>query len=112
MCVIEVRRDDGELCGHVRQVGEQWEALVVFGFPLGTHDRQEAAVAQVRADGLASLHEHWLLATDDGDELVLIQEANPDGVRVVVGYYSLPGMPTQWIPRTDIESGKASLRRR
>lgn len=106
------RQDDGELCGHVEPVGEQWLALTVFGGELGAHPTRDAAVAHVLAEGLASLAERWTLRGIDGDdEIVCIQEANPDSVTVALGYYSLPGVPTMTITTAELESGRWQLRR-
>ena len=110
----EVRREgDGELCGHVEQRGARWCALAVFGAVLGEHDERDAAVAQVRADGLASLAERWTLrALPDGEpEVVCITEANAASVSVALGYYSLPGVPTVTITRDQLTSGEWALER-
>jgi hypothetical protein len=109
--VIEIRRDDGELCGYVRALGDRWQALVVFGAVLGDHASEDAATQQVRDSGIAVLQDRWTLAgTGDDDGIVCIQEARPDGVRVALGYYSLPGVPSRWVERVDIDAGTVTLR--
>jgi hypothetical protein len=103
----QVRRDDGELCGHVTTTGDAWEARVVFGAVIGRHATRDAAVAQVLADGLASLARHWHYRAADADEweIVCIQEAHPHSVRIALGYYSLPGVPTVVVSRDDASTG-------
>ena len=112
--VEEVRRpDDDELCGHVELRDGSWAALTVFGAVLGRHDDRDAAVDQVRREGLASLAERWTLRHGEtGDEeVVCIQEANARAVTVALGYYSLPGVPTRVITADEIASGKWHLLR-
>lgn len=115
LAVYEIRRDgDGELCGFVVDDHGQWLATTVFGGHLGKHASREDAETQVRTEGLASLIEHWtLVGGPSGDEqIVCIQESSPMGVTVALGYYSLPGVPTLTISRSDLESGLWTLRRR
>jgi hypothetical protein len=110
----EVRRpSDGELCGYVDERDGRWCTLTVFGAVLGSHARREDAADQVRADGLASLAERWMLRRggDDAGEVVCIQEANPASVTVALGYYSLPGVPTLTITAAQIASGEWELHR-
>ncbi len=112
--MIEVRRaSDNELCGYVRQRGPQWHALTMFGGRLGTHDRRDDAEHQVLDVGLASLAERWtLIDADSGDEhVVCIQEASPSSVTLALGYYSLPGVPTRTLARSDLVSGRWQLHR-
>jgi hypothetical protein len=95
--VSEVRRlEDGELCGYVRRGDDGFEALTVFYGVLGEFSTSDDAQRQVTARGLASLHERWefRVAPDTEWQTVLIQEARPGWVRLVLGYYSLPGVPT------------------
>ena len=110
----QVRRtDDDELCGHVDVRDGSWCALTVFGAELGRHDGRDAAVDQVLAEGLASLAERWTLrrgATGE-EQVVCIQEANPDTVTVALDYYSLPGVPTLTITTDQLSSGEWDLRR-
>jgi hypothetical protein len=110
----EVRRpEDDELCGHVERRDGSWCALTVFGAVLGRHDRREPAVEQVLGEGLASLAERWTLRHGDTgeEEVVCIQEANASAVTVVLGYYSLPGVPTLTITADQIASGDWELHR-
>lgn len=107
------RTDDGELCGHVDERGKEWFALTVFGAELGRHDYRDQAVDQVLTDGLASLAERWMLRPGGGGEaeVVCIQEANPSGVTVGLGYYSLPGMPSITITVAQLATGEWELTR-
>lgn len=108
--MIEVRREDGELCGHVRPASDGWEAVVVFGAVLDTAPTQAEAEALVAARGLAALSDRWTLrGSGEDDGVVCIQEARPDGVRLALGYYSLPGVPSLWIDRADIDAGTIIL---
>ncbi len=110
---MEVRRDDGELCGHVDAVDGTWTARTVFGAVLGTHDAHQSAVDQVLAEGLASLTERWTLrngATGE-EEVVCIQEANSSRVTVALGYYSLPGVPSLTIAVDQLAAGEWELHR-
>ena len=65
------------------------------------------------AEGLASLAERWTLRSGASgeEEVVCIQEANPGTVTVALGYYSLPGVPTQTITADEISAGEWELRR-
>lgn len=103
----QVRRDDGELCGHVTTTGDVWEARVVFGAVIGRHATRDAAVAQVLDEGLASLSRHWHYRASDADEwaIVCIQEASPRSVRIALDYYALPGVPTLVVAREDASRG-------
>lgn len=109
----EVRRlDDGELCGHVEFRDGSWLALVVFGAVLGRHPTRSDAFDQVFSEGLASLAERWTLQhTDDGDQVVCIQEANEQVVTLALDYYSMPGVPTLTITRKELDAGAWTLRR-
>ena len=110
--MIEVRREeDGELCGFVDERDGRWHALTVFGGVLGEHCSREDAVALVSAEGLASLAERWLLrdAADAEPQVVCIQEADPSGVTVALDHYSLPGVPTRRVSRSELETGGVEL---
>ena len=110
----EVRREtDQELCGFVEQRGGKSCALTVFGSTLGQYDSRAEAQQHVLIEGLASLAERWALrGRDGGEEIVCIQEANPDSVTVARGYYSLPGVPTLKITRQQLTDGEWELLRR
>ncbi len=107
------RPSDDELCGHVEQRAGAWRALTVFGGLLGTHERRQAAVAQVLDEGLASLAERWTLRRrgDRDEEVVCIQEANAAAVTVALGYYSMPGVPTLTISAAQLAAGEWELHR-
>ena len=49
----EIRRDDdGALLGFIRPVGEAWEPVTVFGYPLGEPCSEEEAFDEVHRTGL------------------------------------------------------------
>jgi hypothetical protein len=86
----EVRRaEDDELEGFVGADADGWHALTVFG------------------RGLASLAERWYWWSRIVREwrVVLPQEASPGRVRVAIGCYSLPGVPTATITTDDLAAG-------
>jgi hypothetical protein len=107
------RRSDGELCGYIEQRDGRWYALTVFGAVLDSHDQRASAVSHVLEEGLSSLAERWTLRhrASGEEELVCIQEVNGDAVTVARGYYSLPGVPTLTITKTQIASGEWVLSR-
>jgi len=110
----EIRRPtDGELCGHVVQRDDRWEALTVFGATIGRHVTRDVAVEQVMNEGLAVLADRWTLRdrrTGD-DQVVCVVEANTYDVTVALGYYALPGVPTLRITVDQLASGELELRR-
>lgn len=112
--MIEVRRDDGELCGFAAPLGAQWRALTVFGAVLGTFNSELEATNHVLHRGLAVLAERWELRARCEQEwhIVCIQEANPRRVRVALGYYSLPDVPTRDISIDELRAGEFELRPR
>lgn len=109
--MVEVRRDDGELCGEVVVVDGRWVARSVFGGVLGEHDTEADAERQVRGEGLAALSERWVLVDrDTGDEeVVCIVEAHPGEVILALGYYSMPGVPTRTLTADELGAGRWEL---
>lgn len=106
--MIEIRRpDDSELCGHIDERDGAWRSLTVFGAVLASHDTRDEADAHVRAHGLASLAERWHYRPDPSAEweIVCIQEASVHSVRLALGYYSMPGVPTVEVTRHQLEAG-------
>lgn len=112
--MIEARREDGELCGFVVQRADAWAALTVFGAELGRTEDEHDAHALVIRLGLSSLAERWELRARCEDEwqTICIQEANPHRVRLALGYYSMPGVPTREISADEIRAGEFELRLR
>ena len=111
--MVEVRRDDGELCGDVVADDGRWVARSVFGGVLGEHAFEVDAERQVGEEGLAALSERWSLvdrATGD-EEVVCIVEAHPGEVTVALGYYSMPGVPTRTLTAEELAGGRWQLRR-
>lgn len=112
--MTEVRREDGELCGHVEVHGDRWRALTVFGARLGEHDTEAAAQEQVLQEGLAALADRWNLVDGrSGDEQVVrIQHASPGEVTLALDYESVPGVPTLTVTAEDLAAGRWRLERR
>ena len=108
-----MRRGDGELCGYVLALERGgssaggWSAQVVFGVEIGRHASEAEARQHVETRGLSILAERWQL--DPGEEIVLVQQADPDGVQVALGPYSIPGVPQLRISRAELESGRWTL---
>ena len=110
--MLEVRREDGELCGFVTERAGLWRALTVFGGVLADVADEVTARRVVERTGLASMAERWeLRARCEAEwQTVCIQEANPHRVRLALGHYSLPGTPTREIAVEDLRSGEFELR--
>jgi hypothetical protein len=109
--MIEVRRDDGELCGFVANRGDRWAALTVFGVAVGEWSHEHEARQDVLGRGLALLAERWTLtdATTGESQVACIQHAGPDEVTLALDFYSLPGVPTLTIPSGDLAAGRWTL---
>jgi hypothetical protein len=88
--------------------------LTVFGGMLRPHESRAAAEAHVRDEGLASLAERWHYRPDPASEwqIVCIQEAHVESVRLALDYYSLPGVPTVVVTRQQLEAGASLVRHR
>ncbi len=112
--MVEVRRDDGELCGAVLAIGGRWVARSVFGGVLGEQPTEADAERQVREGGLAALSERWVLVDrETGDEeVVCIVEAHPGEVTVALGYYSMPGVPARTLTAGELDGDRWELCRR
>jgi hypothetical protein len=105
------RPEDDELCGFVDDRPDGWHALTVFGASLGVHPTRLDAEKRVVNEGLAALMERWILTDGSTEEIVCIQEAHPDAITVVVGYYALPGVPTMRIDRAELDARRWTLRK-
>lgn len=94
--MVEVRRDDGELLGHVTGTEGRWQARTVFGAVLGEHAGADEAQREVRERGLAVLADRWTLVDGEtGEEqVVVIQHVSPSEVVLALGPYSMPEVPT------------------
>ena len=112
--MLEVRREDGELCGYIAPQDGRWRSLTVFGATLGDHDSRRDAHDHVAALGLRALADHWtLIDRSTGEEqLVCIQHASPTEVTLALDYYSLPGVPAMTISAEDLTTGRWHLERR
>jgi hypothetical protein len=111
--VLEVRRDDGELCGYVARQDGGWRSLTLFGATLGEHDSEGDAHHHVAMVGLSVLADRWTLVDcHSGEEqTVCIQQVSPIEVTLALGYYSLPGVPTMTIRVEDLTAGRWHLER-
>lgn len=109
--MIEVRREDGELCGFVANRDERWAALTVFGVVVGEWNHEHEARDDVLGRGLALLSERWTLtdATTGESQITCIQQAGPDEVTLALGYYSLAGVPTLTLSVHDLLTGRWTL---
>lgn len=112
--MLEVRREDGELCGFVAPQDGRWQSLTVFGAALGEHDSKGDAQQHVTAVGLSSLADRWtLIDRSTGEEqIVCIQHVSPIEVTLALDYYSLPGVPTMTIGVEELTTGRWHLQRR
>ena len=69
--MLEVRRDDGELCGYVAPQDDRWRSLTTFGAQLGEHSSERDAREHVATVGLQVLADRWtLVATHEGHAAV------------------------------------------
>jgi hypothetical protein len=111
--VLEVKREDGELCGYVARHQSRWRSVTVFGAVLGEHDSQDDARRHVATVGLSVLADRWtLIDRPTGEEqVVCIQQVSPDEVTLALDYYSLPGVPTLTIRVEELTSGRWHLQR-
>lgn len=112
--VLEVRREDGELCGFVAPQDGRWRSLTAFGAALGEHDDERDARQHVATFGLSALADRWtLIDRSTGEEqLVCIQHVSPNEITLALDYYSLPGVPTMTIRIEDLSTGRWHLEHR
>jgi hypothetical protein len=77
--VLEVRRDDGELCGYVAPQEDRWRSLTTFGAVLGEHDSENESRQHAADLGLSALADRWTLIdrSTGEEELVCIQQVSP-----------------------------------
>jgi hypothetical protein len=112
--MVEVRREDGELCGHVAPLDGRWRSQTTFGAVLGEHHDEEEARAHVLAVGLAVLADRWTLV--DGstgeEQVVCIQQLDATEVTLALDVFSMPGVPTTTIPIADLDAGRWRLEHR
>jgi len=80
----EVRRDDGEPLGRVVPTAGGWQAVTIFGVPLGGPAGRDDAVRILHDRGLACLAEPWWARVGDDAAWreARIVEAAPDRVRL------------------------------
>lgn len=101
------RHHDHELLGFVQAFQHEWHALTVFGTVVARCPDYATAHAYLDAHGLALLNQHWHYyeAQTHTWHVVLIQEASPTHVQLVLGYYAMPGIPTKVLTSADIHNG-------
>ncbi|WP_433350888.1 amidohydrolase family protein [Microtetraspora malaysiensis] len=102
----EVRRDDGEPVGRVVPTSGGWQAMTIFGAPLGVPADRDEAVAVVRARGLACLAEPWWARVGDDPAWreARIVEAAPDRVRLRWADPMIDQPPSgQWFGLDDLD---------
>ncbi|WP_410660142.1 hypothetical protein [Amycolatopsis sp. lyj-112] len=79
------RADDGEHVGYVVPLRDaHWQALTVFGYPLGGPAAFDDSVALLEAEGLAVLADRW--SVKHGDEWLACRlvETSPEVVVVQI----------------------------
>ncbi|TDD50700.1 amidohydrolase [Kribbella antibiotica] len=100
----DIRREDGELLGHVVPVTGGSLPTTVFGAALGPVSDHDTAVETVEQRGLPSLGETWWARTDGDWQEATIIEAQPDRVRLRWKDPMLDQHPSgQWYPLTDVD---------
>lgn len=99
---IPHRRGDGELVGYVRQEGEDFVPVDLFGHDLAGVGDWHAAESTLEETGLGWLADAWMLRMDDGShERVRIVEVSPE--RVVVKPDDFGDMSGPEQPRFEVE---------
>ncbi|MFF1820934.1 amidohydrolase family protein [Kribbella sp. NPDC058245] len=100
----EIRREDGELLGHVVPVADGSLPTTVFGAALGPVSDHDTAVKTVESKGLSSLLEIWWARTNGDWQEATIVEAQPDRVRIRWKDPMLNQPPSgQWYPLSDVD---------
>lgn len=87
------RRDDGELVGWIRPVGELWAPVGLFGHDVGEPQEWLDAEAVLEDLGIAWLDETWILETDAGAVRVRVVEVTPVRVAVKIDDFGALGGP-------------------
>ncbi len=79
------RADDGEHVGYVVPSDTaRWQALTVFGYPLGGPAAFDDSVALLEAEGLAVLADRWSVHHDGAWYICRLVETSPDEVVVQI----------------------------
>jgi hypothetical protein len=112
--MLEVRREDGELCGYVVPQDDRWRSLTTFGARLADHNSEHDAREHVATVGLQVLADRWTLVdpSTGGEQVVCIQQVTPTEITVALDYYSMPGVPTNTIPIDELTAGRWRLEHR
>lgn len=101
------RQHDHELLGFVQLHQHGWHVITVFGSHITTCADETAARTFLHTHGLAILNQHWHYyeAQTNTWHVVLIQEASPTHVHLILGYYAMPGIPTKTVLVADLLAG-------
>ena len=101
------RTSDHELLGIVWHVPPQWHACTSFGAFLVACPSASLAEAYLHAYGLRMLNDPWEYYDPSTDtwHLVRIQEATQHQVRIILGPYAWPGVPTTIITAHQLAHG-------
>ncbi|WP_235783538.1 hypothetical protein [Amycolatopsis orientalis] len=82
------RAEDGEHVGYVvparDDAATRWQALTVFGYPLGGPAAFDDSVALLEAEGLAVLADRWSVKHGDDWFTCRLVETSPDEVVVQI----------------------------
>ncbi|MEV6911128.1 hypothetical protein [Amycolatopsis sp. NPDC051071] len=79
------RDDDGEHVGYVApSSNDRWQALTVFGYPLGGPAAFDDSVALLEAEGLAVLADRWSVKHGDDWFTCRLVETSPEAVVVQI----------------------------
>ncbi|WP_236725249.1 hypothetical protein [Amycolatopsis orientalis] len=82
------RAEDGEHVGYVAPARDdataRWQALTVFGYPLGGPAAFDDSVALLEAEGLAVLADRWSVKHGDDWIACRLVETSPDEVVVQI----------------------------
>ncbi|WP_410601495.1 hypothetical protein [Amycolatopsis sp. lyj-90] len=79
------RAEDGEHVGYVVPAPDtRWQALTVFGYPLGGPAAFDDSVALLEAEGLAVLAERWSVKHGEDWVTCRLVETSPEAVVVQI----------------------------
>ncbi|HET8868172.1 MAG TPA: hypothetical protein VFM87_07540 [Agrococcus sp.] len=76
------RRADGEVVGFVREAGDAFQPMDLFGRPLGDAGDWLAVEELLDAHTIAWIDEPWMLAVDGAEVRVRVIEVTPERIRV------------------------------
>ena len=90
------REDDGELLGFLKPVGDHWQPLTVFGYPLAEPADHGDSTAVLERAGLSYLAERWSVywPSDDAWYACQLLEVAPGRVTVSNADFGSPEFGT------------------